>query len=111
MVIFSLFWVCRTDLLKEFEHQIYLAWVARLVIEVRQSLTGHKLVLTKGPLEHLKDTLKVNRKGLPSLVLAQLQARLNHLNDLLLQDGRPLLLLSPSLGQLLGILWMENGLK
>ena len=117
MVIFSLFWICRTYLLKEFEHQIYLAWVARLVIKVRQSLTRHKLVVTKGPLEHrmicyyLKDALEVNREGLPGLILAQLQARLDHLNDLFLQDGRALLLLGTPLGQLLWILPMENGLK
>ena len=53
---------------------------------------------------HLEDALQVDGERLPGLVLAQLEAGLDHLDDLLLQHRRPLLLLRPPLRHLLGVL-------
>ena len=53
---------------------------------------------------HLEDALQVDGEGLPGLVLAQLEAGLDHLDDLLLQHRRPLLLLRPPLRHLLWVL-------
>ena len=56
------------------------------------------------PLVHLEDALQVDGERLPGLVLTQLEAGLDHLDDLLLQHRRPLLLLRPPLRHLLGVL-------